>query len=467
MSVPLAAPRGLREAAAKSEFVVEPLSDGSVRVGAATVARSEGVLSCDCPMGDMPFCLHRLIALGVPERPQAQSLPPPSSPGPWRREGERLPAEDLVRFQPILDEISALISTILTLGLRRGSKVLSVRLERALLLALSLRPRPSAPREAGFGRVTRSLERLSASLPALEGPDPGRAETRALAELAVLRNLIRALRANTGKLPLADIAGASRSEYIEISSLEVQGLGLEAWGIASDTFGLSAYLAVLGTNRILVRSVLAKGKTNEGQPGRLPLAWAERAARGPAFAHGSVTMRDLAHGRFALSGARFAPSTGRLSGSGTTSAASRPTLPLDDELLRPFVLSNATSAVRLAELLTFDPLGRPPPTQSLVLLPVRSLSPSDFDASTQRLSLRIRTQGGATLPTTLPFREERSLYFDNIEILSRAARPPAWLFVRLGRDGGELVVEPITALMPELGVLDLSVDKLGPELEQA
>lgn len=386
--------------------------------------------------------------------------------------------EDVARIAPILDEVAALVAEIVTLGLRRAGRVTIERLRRTMAMAASVRPRSGAPREAGLGRITRSLERLSDLLPSLEGPDTALSGEKALAEVAALRDLVRALRANTGHLPLADMAGATRSEYVELATLEVQGLGLEAWVGPGGTLGLSAYVAVLGGGlgrrapngdpepqamngaRTLVRSVLTKGQTT-----RDLRAWAERAAAGPAFAHGSVTLRDLAHGRFALSGARFAPATGRLSGSSTTSAAAKPLLPLDDEALRPFVLTNAEDAARLGRALAFDPLGRPQATRAVVLLPVRGFSPSDFDASTQRLSLRIRTAGGATLATSLPFREDHALYFDNLEVLSRAARPPSWLSVRLGRDGGELLVEPIMAILPELGPLDLSIDRLGPELE--
>lgn len=473
MTLPAEPPRGLREACARSTLRREPLDDGSFRVGQARVSVQNGQATCDCPMGDEPHCLHRLLALGSSFADFAQAKAPrvkrPSRPGdePLRLEGERLPAEDIQRFSPVLDELGLLVSMAVTRGLHRSAKGMRERIEHVFLAASAMRPRPGAPREAGLGRIARSLERLLSMLDSLDGPDAARLGDRALRELAILRNLSRALKANTGKLPLADIAGGSRSEYVEISSIETQGLGLEAWAFPSGTFGLSAYLAVLGTSQILVRTVLAKGLASSADLGRASVAWAERAALGPAFARGSVTMRDLAEGRFALSGARFAPSSGRLSGSSTTSASARPKLPLDDERLLPFVLCDAASALRLSRVLSYDPLGRPPPVQPLVLLPLGSISPSDFDASTQRLALRFRTRGGTSLATRISFRQERAFYFDNLEVLSRAAKPPSWLFARLSREGGELAIEPITAELPTIGALHLTLDKLAPELEEA
>ena len=460
------APAGMRRAAARTELVAVPMGEGAVRIGGATVTWREGRGRCDCPMGDAPACLHRLVARGE-ERTRDLGRPasptePPAALFPEPTKAEPLPAEDAARFTPILAEVDALVAEVVTLGLRRAARVSVDRVRELAARAAAMRPRARGPRDAGLGRLARSLDRLAALLPGLEGPDAGAAEVDALRALALTRNLGRALRANTGALPLEDIAGASQRAYVEVPPIEVQGLGLEAWVAAGGVAGVTAYMAVLGEDRVLARTLLTKG--NPAHPAD-PRAWAEGLAAGPAFARSGLTMRDLARGRFALSGARIALSHGRLSGSRATSVALRPALPPGDTRLALHVLAGPKDAARLARGLVFDALGRPPRSSPIVLLPVQRWSPSDFDHATQELSLRMHVGAGVEIRTSLSFREERSLLFDNLEVLSRAARPPRFLCVRLAREGGALVIEPISAMFADGSTLDLTLDVVDPTLE--
>ncbi|MDI1446708.1 hypothetical protein [Polyangium sp. 6x1] len=459
-------PAGMRRAAARTALVAAPMGESAVRVGGATVTWREGRVVCDCPMGDAPACLHRLVAHGD-ERARdlggrAGPTEPPPVVFPEPSKAEPLPAEDAARFAPILAEVDALMAEVVTLGLRRAARVSGDRVRELAARATAMRPRSRGPRDAGLGRIARALERLAALLPALDGPDAGAAEADALRELAITRNLGRALRANTGALPLEDIAGASQRAYVEVPPIEVQGLGLEAWVAAGGVAGVTAYVAVLGEDRVLARTLLTKGKP--ARPAD-PRAWAEGLAAGPAFARSGITMRDLSRGRFALSGARIALSHGRLSGSRATSVVMRPALPLGDARLAQHVLAGPKDAARLVRSLGFDALGRPPRSSPIVVLPVQGLSPSDFDHATQALSLRMRASAGVELRTSLSFREERSLLFDNLEVLSRAARPPRFLCVRLAREGGALVIEPLSAMLADGTTLDLTLDVVDPTLE--
>ncbi|MDC3957223.1 hypothetical protein [Polyangium jinanense] len=461
------APAGMRRAAARTELVAVPMGEGTARVGGATVTWRDGRVGCDCPMGDAPTCLHRLVARGD-ERARdlggraGPTEPPPAMVFPEPSKAEPLSAEDVARFAPLLSEVDTLVAELVTLGLRRAARVSGDRVRELSARAAAMRPRARGPRDAGLGRLARSLDRLAALLPGLDGPDAGAAEADALRELAVTRNLGRALRANMGALPLEDIAGASQRAYVEVPPIEVQGLGLEAWVAAGGVAGVTAYVAVLGEDRVLTRTLLTKGKP--ARPAD-PRTWAEGLAAGPAFARSGLTMRDFARGRFTLSGARIALSHGRLSGSRATSVALRPALPWGDARLALHVLAGPEDAARLGRSLDFDALGRPPRSSPIVLLPVQGLSPSDFDHATQQLSIRMRIGAGVELRTSLSFREERALLFDNLEVLSRAARPPRFLCVRLAREGGSLVIEPITAMLADGSTIDLTLDVVDPALE--
>jgi hypothetical protein len=453
----------MRAAAERWRGTTEALADG-LRVGAATVRVTEAGPLCDCPMASAPVCLHRLVASGrAPGAVKAVETcaPPPTKEAPR----ERLTEADAARFAPVLAEVEALIAEILTVGLTRAARGTGARVKAlsARATALGRRRKPAAAgRDVGLGRLARTLDRLAVSLDALAGSDAGEAAAAALGELAVARNLVRALRANTGALPLAEIAGSARSEYLEVPALEVQGLGLEAWKAPGRAAGVTAYVAVIGEDRVLARTAVAPAS-----PGPDVRAWAEPLARGPAFAASGVTLRDLSRGRFTLTGARIAPGTGRLSGSAATNAAERTALPHDAPELRPFVLASASDAARFGRKIGFDPLGRARSSLPLALLPVRALAPSDFDAVTQRLILKMELASGRTVTTSLPFREDRALWFDNLEELSRAAAAPRWLLVRLARDADELSVEPLTAHVPGRGTFDLTVDALVPGREGA
>jgi len=454
--------KGLLRAASRSKLVVSPLGEEAFRVGEATVHLREGLATCDCPMGDAPACLHRTLALGGTNLETAE----PSMTASVRAPRERLPVEDLARFSPLLAEIDALLAAMLTMGLRRAARVCLHKTRTLAAKAAAMKPRPRAPREAGLGRIARSLDRLAVLLPSIGGANAGASEGRALAEMAVLRNLGRAIRANMAALPLVDFAGALRSEYVEVPTLEVQGLGLEAWLDPAGNAGLTAYVAVIGGDRMVSR-VLSRTTLMRFTPGQtIPPTWIESLASGPAFARSGATMRDLSRGRFVLSGARVAYATCRLSGSGATNASVESPLSPDDARLAPFVLQNLQDALRLGKALAFDPLGRPPPSLPIVLLPIASLSPSDFDPATQRLTMRLGLVGGASLATSLSFREDRSRFFDNLEVLSRAVIQPRWLCARLVREEGELVIEPITAVFSLLGPRDLDIDVLGREIEE-
>ena len=458
------APAGMRAAAEQWRGTTETLEDG-VRVGAATVRVTEAGPLCDCPMASAPVCLHRLVAFGR-EQGAVEAVetgaPAPAKAAPR----ERLTEADAARFAPVLAEVEALVAEILTVGLTRAARGTGARVAAlaARAAAISKRRKTAAAggRDVGLGRLSRTLDRLAVSLDALAGTDAGEAAAAALGELGVARNLVRALRANTGALPLADFAGTARSEYLEVPALEVQGLGLEAWRAPGGAAGVTAYVAVLGEDRVLARTAVAPAT-----PGPDVRAWAEPLARGPAFAASGVTLRDLSRGRFTLTGARIAPGTGRLSSSASTSAAERKPLPPAAPELRPFVLASASDAARFGGKIGFDPLGRPRPSLPLALLPVRALAPSDFDAVTQRLILKMELSTGRTVTTSLPFREDRAVWFDNLEELTRAATAPRWLLVRLARDADELLIEPLTAHVPGAGTLDLTLDALVPGREGA
>jgi hypothetical protein len=445
----LVASGGLANAAAVSKASVEKVDDDSVRVGDATIVLG---MKCDCPMGDQPLCLHRLIvdswARGLRVAPIAGAASTGAAPGFARAAtvpaagiverkpvGEKLPPQDVERFAEILDRADLMAAEILTFGLQRTGGSLFERLDALIIAAQTIGVRDGAPRNAGLGRLVRALEALRDELKQFQARIVTVSENDVISKLAVVRNIGRAIRANTGKLPLADYAGATQQEYETAPVLDVQGVGLEAWH-GSDYAGITAYVADLRTGRILTR-------TNALPVEQLPGNWVDSLGAGTAFAGATVSYTKLSRGRYLLSGAQVSD-MGRLSGSAKTQLAEREALKLDDPKLRAATLSGVGDAVRLARRLAYDPLGRPAPSPPVALVDVESLSPPMFDRQTQELAFAVHAVGGVSLVARATYSAAAEQYIENLEKLAKLPVPPKKLLCRLSLGGG-LSVFPITA----------------------
>jgi hypothetical protein len=225
-------------------------------------------------------------------------------------------------------------------------------------------------------------------------------------------------------------------------------VGFEAWVTPAGFAGVTAFVADLRTGRVLTKTnALPQEVAGDiSMRGFGAVGWADQLAAQPAFAGSSVSVLDLARGRFLLSGAMVAPDSGRLSGSGKTQVAKRPPLSLDDPKLRPLKIEGAADAQRIARRLGFDPLGRPPSSPPVALLPIRGLLESRFSSAEQRLYFGLVTNNGTQLGSSLGYREDRALWLDNVEKLAKkSTTAPAALLVRLRLDDAGLSLEPLTA----------------------
>jgi hypothetical protein len=140
-----------------------------------------------------------------------------------------------------------------------------------------------------------------------------------------------------------------------------------------------------------------------------------------------------------------APDSGRLSGSKKTQLAKRPPLPFADPKLRSSVLLGAADAVRIVRRLGFDALGRPPASPPVALVPIKAVAPSSFDRATQRLFLEVLSEAGPSLPVVLHYKDDKALWFDNLEKMAKAKTQPKALFARFLLDSGGFRIEPLTA----------------------
>jgi hypothetical protein len=455
---PAEVPPGLAAAAARSRASIDVREDG-VKILSGLVRHANGALTCDCPMGAQPACLHRIIvdawARGLRTarggasagastsfaRSAGASASSVAIGSPRAPQGEKLPAEDVLRFEPVLARCEALIAEMISFGLQRSTATTLERARTLSVVARTMGVRDGAPRHAGLGRLVRALDRTCQALEEFQQRIVTTTELDVLRELGIIRNIVRAIRANAGTLPLADFAAATQQEYVALPALDCQGLGFEAWVTPAGYAGVTAYVADLRTGRVLTRTNALPADGDEGRHA----GWAEALGSQAAFAGNSLSFLELARGRFLLSGAMIAPDSGRLSGSGKTQVAKRDPLPLDDPKLRAATLLGAGDALRIAERLGFDPLGRPPASAPVALVPVDAVRVSRFDRATQRLGLELTTKSGARLVSGIAYRDDRALYLDNLEKLARATPPPKLVFGRLKVDSEGFGIEPLTA----------------------
>lgn len=444
----VAASSGLVAAAEKYRASIDKLDD-SVRVGDAIVDLRGQALGCDCPLGDASTCLHRVVvdawARGArPARPTSgvaiswagAIAQAPTDERAESTAGERLPDEDVVRFAPVIERVESLSAEMICFGLQRTSAATLERIFALITEARALGVRDAAPRHAGLGRLIRALERLVELVRQFQERVVTTSELDVVRELSIMRNIIRAIRANAGALPLSEFAGATQMEYEAAPALDVQGIGFEVWTTLAGFGGVTAYVADLRTGQILTR-------TNALALADLPSGWPESLASQAAFAGNSTSFADVARGRFLLSGAQIAREAARLSGSSKTQLAKRDPIALDDPKLRRLTIAGVADALRIARRLGFDPLGRPPASPPMGLVPVESIEPAEWDRRTQTLRLAIKTKG-ARLPVAIGYRDSIKLYVDNLERLSKAETKPAFILCRV-RAAAELGLEPITA----------------------
>jgi hypothetical protein len=296
--------------------------------------------------------------------------------------------------------------------------------------------------------MVRTLERLRQVLGEFAQRLVTTTELDVVRELGIARNLIRAIRANTGALPLFEFAGATQQDYEPVAVLDLQGIGFEAWVTPAGFAGVTAYVADLRTGRILTKTnALPQDVAGDiAMRGFGAVGWADQLAAQPAFGGSSTSVLELARGRFLLSGAMVAPDSGRLSGSSKTQVAKRPPLLVDDPKLRALRIEGAGDALRIARRLGFDALGRPPSSPPVALLPTRGLLESRFSSAEQRLYFGIVLASGIQLGSSLGYREDRTLWLDNVEKLAKkTSSAPSALLVRLRLDDAGLSLEPLTA----------------------
>ena len=319
----LEAPSGMLAAAERSRAALERVGEG-IRVLGATVTRGASRTRLRLPHGrrarvPAPAAGGRLGAgppAGAPGRRRHRRARPgrrprravPEERAP--RAGEQLPPQDVERFRPIVDRADALVAELLTFGLQRMTKVTLERVD-----TLVLRPaRPgcaTAPRATpawgGWCARWRGCARCWRS----SWPRVTTTELDVLHALAVVRNLGRALRANTGALPLIDFAGPTQQEYEQVPVLDVQGLGFEAWVTPTGFAGTTVYVADCRTGRIYTRSnTLPEDLASRMAAESWSASWADQLAAQPAFAGRSESYLELARSRFLLSGALLAQDSG-------------------------------------------------------------------------------------------------------------------------------------------------------------
>jgi hypothetical protein len=173
---------------------------------------------------------EKLIVQAVLAFQKANGSPPPALPVPTKRRKAEVAPADRTAPEQLLTQVLATLIECVKLGVLHLSENMS---ERLLSQA-------AAAEGAGLHRLSLALTRLEHHIDLQLGLNAGTSSTALLNELAVTYALASAIRAAPGVVQ--NLWGEARSEYEDITQLDLIGVAAEPWRTASGYKGLTLLL---------------------------------------------------------------------------------------------------------------------------------------------------------------------------------------------------------------------------------
>lgn len=328
----------------------------------------------------------------------------------------------------ILESAAAVLEDGIKIGLSHCSPLL---VERLVTLAVSAQG-------ANLPRVSLSLKTVADEVDSILQREARADESRLLLLMARVYALMEGIRGG-GDTPRVELAGVSRSAYVDVPEIELFGVGAYTWKTGSGFEGLTVLFWSEQTKEFLSWSAARPG-TQKFDPRQ------RFYAEGPW--EGAQSPQQVASSRFKLRNARRTIN-GRLSGSAKTSAlllgpTSPPALDFADRLFRSW--SDVDRHVREKQPLGLRDAN---PLELIVVLEPASFGARKYDAISQTFSWELYDQAHQLTTLTLPFREWSK---DAIRVLE-ALEPKEefrWRIVtRAATRDGLLSLEPVSILRPE------------------
>lgn len=344
--------------------------------------------------------------------------------------GQGAAAELAASRQRLRDAARVLLAESVELGLSHLSSGLQ---ERWVTLAVWAQG-------ADYPRLALLMRRIADHIELLLQRAGGADEHRLLDELSLGLALVDALESHAarGRAPVA-LVGRARTQYAEVGTLEVLGLGARPWRSASGYVGLTMlfWSARDGFMACTEARPAAPGTFDPKARYHAPAPWGGLIT--PAHATGQRLILTRAHLNDAM----------RLSPRQSTQATVLPELPASwaPEQFRPWVRWSALAEHRAASASLLRPR---PPMEDWVVLQPRRVGPAGFDDVRQTMVWPLWDDQDQRLMAELPFDSCSDTALRRIEALPVGAVSPGWMLVaQVQRRGGRLVVEPLSVIRPD------------------
>ncbi len=342
----------------------------------------------------------------------------------------------------ILDSACLVLEDAVAVGLTHVSEALAQRL---ITLAVSAQG-------AQMPRVSMSLKTVADEVKSILRREARANEARLLLLISRVYALMEAIRAG-GDNQGSELAGSFRAQYVEVSEIELAGVGAYTWQTGSGYVGLTVLFWSNSSKEFLSWSY--------ARP-EIQRVDARQRFFGEGPWEGTQSPQQVAESTLKLRNARRT-ANGRLSASTKTtglvlSKVVPQALDFGDRLFRSWNMLGHYVAGK-------QPLGlrEPNPLGLVVVLQPVAFGSRSFDSINQTFNWEIYDELGESLMLTLPFRDWTKESIRILEQLS-PAREVVWRFVvRLTKEDSGLFVEPISILRaeePAKPVFQLAFDAL-------
>ena len=342
----------------------------------------------------------------------------------------------------ILDSACGVLEDAVAVGLSHTSHILA---ERLVTLSISAQG-------TQLPRVALALRTVADEVRSILLREARADEDRLLIVMARVYALMDAIRTGNDQQTLA-LAGTSRGLYVEVSELELSGVGAYTWQTGSGYAGLTVLFWANQTKEFLSWSY--------ARP-EIQRIDARQRFYGEGPWSGTQSPKQVASSTIKLHNGRRT-ANGRLSSSTkTTALVLGRTVPDTLDFVNR-VFSSWTSL--RSYVAAKQPIGlrEPNPLDMIVVLEPVVFGGRSFDEISQTFSWEITDRANGVLTLSLPFREWTKESIRTLEELSPAAGT-AWRFVvRLAHEDDELLVEPISILRSDetLPVFQLAFDSFS------
>ena len=348
----------------------------------------------------------------------------------------------------ILETAVAVLEDAVMIGLSHASPILA---DRLVTLAVSAQG-------ANLPRVSLALKTVADEVNSILKREARADESRLLLLMSRVYALMEAIRRG-GEAPKIELAGVSRSAYVDVPEIELFGVGAYTWKTGSGYEGLTVLFWSNESKEFLSWSAARPG-TQKFDPRQ------RFYAEGPW--DGAQSPQQVANSQFKLRNARRTVN-GRLSGSTKTSALILGTTPLQtlDFANRLFLSwSDLDRYIRARQPLGLRDAN---PLELIVVLEPTSFGARKYDPIAQSFTWELYDQVDQLATMSLPFRDWSKDAIRMLEGLNPKQISRWRIVARVARHDALLSIEPISILRPEVAdrpVFQLAFDAMPAGAEQ-